>query len=131
MKVPYDEVDRIAKLIPGTPGTSLKESIENIADLKTLIDNSADYRRLMKLSLTLEGISRHASTHAAGMIITPTPLVNHVPLYKSNRDEITTQYDMKSIDAIGLLEDRRARAAHADGDRQGAAHGGGESRAPR
>ena len=104
LKVPYDEVDRIAKLIPGTPGTSLRESIENIADLKTLVDNSPEYRRLMKLSLTLEGISRHASTHAAGMIITPTPLVNHVPLYKSNRDEITTQYDMKSIDAIGLLK---------------------------
>ncbi len=104
LKVPYDEIDRIAKLIPGTPGTSLKESIENIADLKTLIDNSPEYRRLMKLSLTLEGLSRHASTHAAGMIITPTPLVNHVPLYKSNRDEITTQYDMKSIDAIGLLK---------------------------
>ncbi|HXV14120.1 MAG TPA: DNA polymerase III subunit alpha, partial [Candidatus Krumholzibacteria bacterium] len=104
LKIPYDEVDRLAKLIPGTPGTSLKESIENIGDLKTLVDNSPDYRRLMKLSLTLEGLSRHASTHAAGMIITPTPLVNHVPLYKSNRDEITTQYDMKSIDAIGLLK---------------------------
>ncbi len=104
LKIPYDEVDRIAKLIPGTPGTSLKESIETIGDLKTLVDNSPDYRRLMKLSLTLEGLSRHASTHAAGMIITPTPLVNHVPLYKSNRDEITTQYDMKSIDAIGLLK---------------------------
>ncbi len=104
LKVPYDEVDRIAKLIPGTPGTSLKDSLESIADLKTLVDNSPEYRRLMKLSLTLEGLSRHASTHAAGMIITPTPLVNHVPLYKSNRDEITTQYDMKSIDAIGLLK---------------------------
>lgn len=104
LKVPYDEVDRIAKLIPGTPGTSLKESVESIAELKTLIDNSADYRRLIKLSLTLEGLSRHASTHAAGIIITPTPLVNHVPLYKSNRDEITTQYDMKSVDAIGLLK---------------------------
>ncbi|HEU4928568.1 MAG TPA: DNA polymerase III subunit alpha, partial [Candidatus Krumholzibacteria bacterium] len=104
LKVPYDEVDRLAKLIPATPGTSLKESLESIGDLKTLVENSADYRRLMKLSLTLEGLSRHASTHAAGMIITPTPLVNHVPLYKSNRDEITTQYDMKSIDAIGLLK---------------------------
>jgi DNA polymerase-3 subunit alpha len=104
LKVPYDEVDRIAKLIPGVTGTSLRDSLENIAELKTLVDNSADYARLMKLSLTLEGISRHASTHAAGMIITPTPLVNHVPLYKSNRDEITTQYDMKSIDAIGLLK---------------------------
>jgi DNA polymerase-3 subunit alpha len=104
LKVPYDEVDRLAKLIPGVTGTSLKESLESISDLKTLVDNSPEYARLMKLSLTLEGISRHASTHAAGMIITPTPLVNHVPLYKSNRDEITTQYDMKSIDAIGLLK---------------------------
>ena len=104
LKVPYEEVDRIAKLIPGTPGTSLKDSLDSIGDLKTLVENSPDYRRLMKLSLTLEGLSRHASTHAAGMIITPTPLVNHVPLYKSNRDEITTQYDMKSIDAIGLLK---------------------------
>jgi DNA polymerase-3 subunit alpha len=104
LKISYDEVDRIAKLIPGTPGASLKDSIENIGELKTLVDNSPEYRRLMKLSLTLEGLSRHASTHAAGMIITPTPLVNHVPLYKSNRDEITTQYDMKSIDAIGLLK---------------------------
>jgi DNA polymerase-3 subunit alpha len=104
LKVPYDEVDRIAKLVPGVPGTSLGDSIENVAELKTLVENSADYSRLIKLSLTLEGVSRHASTHAAGMIITPTPLVNHVPLYKSSRDEITTQYDMKSVDAIGLLK---------------------------
>ncbi len=104
LKVPYDEVDRIAKLIPGTPGTSLRESLETITELRTLVENSADYARLMNLSLTLEGLSRHAGKHAAGIIITPTPLVNHVPLYKSNRDEITTQYDMKSIDAIGLLK---------------------------
>jgi len=104
LKIPYDEVDRIAKLIPGVPGTSLKESIDSIPELKTLVEASPEYRRLIKLSLTLEGISRHASTHAAGMIITPTPLVNHVPLHKSSRDEITTQFDMKSVDAIGLLK---------------------------
>ncbi|HET6347945.1 MAG TPA: DNA polymerase III subunit alpha [Candidatus Krumholzibacteria bacterium] len=104
LKVPFDEVDRITKLIPGTPGTSLGDSIEKNAELKTLVENGDGYRRLVKLSLTLEGIARHASTHAAGVVITPTPLVNHVPLYKSSRDEITTQYDMKSIDAIGLLK---------------------------
>ena len=104
LKVPFEEVDRITKLIPGTPGTSLKDSIEKIPELKTLVENGEGYRRLMKLSLTLEGLARHASTHAAGVVITPTPLVNHVPLYKSSRDEITTQYDMKSIDAIGLLK---------------------------
>ena len=104
LKVPYEEIDRIAKLIPSTPGTSLRESVESVSELKTLVENSENYRRLIKLSLTLEGLARHASTHAAGVVITPTPLVNHVPLYKSSRDEITTQYDMKSIDAIGLLK---------------------------
>ncbi len=104
LEVPYDEVDRIAKLIPAVPGTSLQDSIDNVAELKTLVEASPEYARLIKLSLRLEGVSRHAGTHAAGMIITPTPLVNHVPLYKSNRDEITTQFDMKSIDAVGLLK---------------------------
>lgn len=104
LKIPYADVDRIAKLIPGIPGTSLKDSVENVPELKTVIDSSPEYRRLMKLSMTLEGVSRHASTHAAGMIITPTPLVNHVPLYRSNKGETTSQYDMKSIDAIGLLK---------------------------
>ncbi|HEX6791210.1 MAG TPA: DNA polymerase III subunit alpha [Candidatus Krumholzibacteria bacterium] len=107
LKVPFDEVDRITKLIPGTPGTTLRDSIEKSPELKTLVETGDGYRRLMKLSFTLEGLSRHASTHAAGVVITPTPLVNHVPLYRSNksdREEITTQYDMKSIDAIGLLK---------------------------
>jgi DNA polymerase-3 subunit alpha len=104
LKIPYADVDRIAKLIPATPGTSLKEAIDNVPELGALVAASPDYGRLMKLSKTLEGIARHASTHAAGIIITPTPLVNHVPLYKSNKGEVTTQYDMKSIDAIGLLK---------------------------
>jgi DNA polymerase-3 subunit alpha len=104
LKVPYNDADRIAKMIPGVPGTSLQESLDTVGDLKTLVESTSEYQRLMKLSLTLEGISRHASTHAAGMVITPTPLVNHVPLYRSNKGEVTTQYDMKAVDAIGLLK---------------------------
>jgi DNA polymerase-3 subunit alpha len=104
LKIPFAEVDRIAKLIPGVPGTSLRDSLEKVPELKALVEGSEEYQRLMNYSLTLEGICRHASTHAAGMIITPTPLVNHVPLYRSNKGEITSQYDMKSIDAIGLLK---------------------------
>jgi DNA polymerase-3 subunit alpha len=103
-KIPYPDVDRIAKLIPGVPGTTLDESLKKVPELRTLINSSTDYQKLMKHSRTLEGLSRHASTHAAGMIITPTPLVNHVPLYRSNKGEITSQYDMKSADAIGLLK---------------------------
>jgi DNA polymerase-3 subunit alpha len=104
LKIPYADVDRIAKMIPEAPGTSLKDSLEKVPELKLLIESNDEYQRLMSYSLTLEGLARHASTHAAGMIITPTPLVNHVPLYRSNKGEITSQYDMKSIDAIGLLK---------------------------
>jgi DNA polymerase-3 subunit alpha len=104
LKIPYADVDRIAKMIPAVPGTTLGESLEKVPELKTFVDSNPEYRRLIDFSLTLEGLARHASTHAAGMVITPTPLVNHVPLFRSNRGEITTQYDMKSIDAIGLLK---------------------------
>ncbi|NIM19553.1 MAG: DNA polymerase III subunit alpha [Candidatus Latescibacteria bacterium] len=104
LKIPYSEVDRIAKLIPGQPGTTLREAIDSVPDLKRLIEGNETYKRLIDFSLVLEGLTRHASTHAAGMVITPTPLVNHIPLYRSNRGEVTTQYDMKSIEAVGLLK---------------------------
>ncbi len=104
LNIPFADVDRVSKLIPALPGTSLQDSLEKIPELNTLVKSSSEYERLVDLSLTLEGISRHASTHAAGIVITPTPLINHVPLFRSNKGEITTQYDMKAIDIIGLLK---------------------------
>jgi DNA polymerase-3 subunit alpha len=104
LKIPYAEVDRIAKLIPAQIGTTLEEALESVPDLKKMVEENPLYKKLMKLSLTLEGLTRHASIHAAGMIITPTPLVNHIPLYRTNKGEITSQYDMKSIEYIGLLK---------------------------
>src|SRR5207237_1667672 len=61
-------------------------------------------KELMAVALRLEGLSRHASTHAAGVVISPRALTDIVPLYKSNRDEITTQYDMNALERIGLLK---------------------------
>ena len=58
----------------------------------------------MEVALRLEGLARHASTHAAGVVISPQPLTEIVPLYKSNKDEITTQYDMNALERIGLLK---------------------------
>ncbi len=58
----------------------------------------------MEVALRLEGLARHASTHAAGVVISPRPLTDIVPLYKTNRDEITTQYDMNALERIGLLK---------------------------
>jgi len=104
LKVAYNDVDRIAKLIPGLPGTSLEEALKTVPELNKLLESEPRYEKLRKLSLTLEGITRHASTHAAGMIITPTPLMNHVPLYRTNKGEITSQYDMKSAESVGVLK---------------------------
>ncbi|UCG50627.1 MAG: DNA polymerase III subunit alpha [Candidatus Latescibacterota bacterium] len=104
LKIPYNEVDKIAKLIPGLPGTSLEEAAKTIPELQNLTLDDHPYKKLMELSLTLEGLTRHASIHAAGMIITPTPLMNHLPLYRTNKGEITSQYDMKSAEAVGLLK---------------------------
>ena len=61
-------------------------------------------KRFVYVAQRLEGLSRHASTHAAGVVISPRPLTDIVPLYKTNRDEIITQYDMKALDRLGLLK---------------------------
>ncbi len=104
MDLPYGEVDRIAKLIPTQLNIKLDEALKQAPQLKALIDGDARYKDLMDVARRLEGLARHASTHAAGVVISPEPLTNLVPLYKSNRDEITTQYDMKGLEHIGLLK---------------------------
>src|SRR6204780_4204631 len=104
MDLPYGEVDRIAKLIPNQLNITLDEALKQSPQLKSQIDGDARYTDLMEVAKRLEGLARHASTHAAGVVISPEPLTNIVPLYKSNRDEITTQYDMKGLEHIGLLK---------------------------
>src|SRR5204862_8326012 len=71
---------------------------------KSAINSDERLKDLMAVALRLEGLSRHASTHAAGVVISPRPLTEVVPLYKSNREEITTQYDMNALERIGLLK---------------------------
>src|ERR1700694_3482819 len=104
MDIPYGEVDRLAKLIPTTLGIELKNALEEAPQLKAAINSDERLKDLMAVALRLEGLSRHASTHAAGVVISPRPLTEIVPLYKSNRDEITTQYDMNALERIGLLK---------------------------
>lgn len=104
LKLPYNDVDRIAKLIPAVPGTTLEDALRSVPELASLLGGEAVYEKLKHLSLTLEGMTRHASIHAAGMIITPTPLMNHLPLYRTNKGEVTSQYDMKSAESVGLLK---------------------------
>jgi DNA polymerase-3 subunit alpha len=104
MDIPYSEVDRIAKFIPTTLGIELPDALEQSPMLKAAINSDPRLKDLMDVALRLEGLARHASTHAAGVVISARPLTDIVPIYKTNRDEITTQYDMNALERIGLLK---------------------------
>lgn len=104
MGLPYGEVDTIAKLVPMEIGITLKEALKKEPRLEMLTRKDERIKTLLEYSQILEGLSRHASTHAAGVVIAPDKLTNWVPLYKSSKDEITTQYDMHGIESLGLLK---------------------------
>ncbi len=102
---PYADADRIAKLVPDGVGTRLEESIRDVPGLRALHEGGGKEQELLDIALGLEGLSRHASTHAAGVVITPRPVVEFAPLStQSNRDEITTQWAKDEIEAVGLLK---------------------------
>ena len=103
LRVPLSDVDRIAKLIPAEVGITLDAAISRVAELREASE-SAEYGELISLSRKLEGLARHASTHAAGVLIAPGKLVDYVPLYRGTKGEVVTQYDMKSVEDIGLLK---------------------------
>ncbi len=103
LDIPLPQVDMIAKKIPGVPGTRLGEAIDGDPDLKELRDKDPEIKRLFEIALKLEGLKRHASTHAAGVVIGDKPLTNYVPLHKQ-RDDVTTQYTMEDLERIGLLK---------------------------
>ena len=104
MDLPYGDVDRLAKLVPNQLNITLDEALKQSAQLRTAIDGDERFRDVMEVAKRLEGLARHASTHAAGVVISPQPLTDLLPLYKTNRDEITTQYDMKGLERLGLLK---------------------------
>jgi DNA polymerase-3 subunit alpha len=104
MDMPFADADRIAKLIPNTLNISLTDALAQTAELRQLRDQDPKIGELLQVALSLEGLARHASTHAAGVVISPQPLQEIVPLYKSNKDEITTQYAMDDLEKIGLLK---------------------------
>ena len=104
MDISYSEVDRIAKMVPATLGITLERALDDAPQLKSAINSDEKLKELMAVARRLEGLSRHASTHAAGVVISPVPLTDLVPVYKTNRDEVTTQYDMNALEKIGLLK---------------------------
>jgi len=105
LEIPLPEVDKIAKMIPAFgPDATIEESLKSIPQLKELADKDTKISHLLAVAQKLEGQVRHPSIHAAGIVITPKPLVEYMPLYKSVKGEITSQFPMKDIEAIGLLK---------------------------
>jgi len=104
LEVPLPEVDRIAKMIPFGPDASIEGALKNIPQFRELRDQKPKIANLMAIAQKLEGQVRHPSIHAAGIVITPQPLVEFMPLYQSVKGEITTQFPMQDIEAIGLLK---------------------------
>jgi DNA polymerase-3 subunit alpha len=104
MELPYGEADRLAKLVPPQLNISLEQALRDSPPLKLAYDRDAKVKQVIDIARRLEGMARHASTHAAGVVISSQPLQETVPLYKTNRDEIVTQYAMDDLERIGLLK---------------------------
>jgi DNA polymerase-3 subunit alpha len=100
----YGEVDRIAKMIPGEIGMTLDKAIEQVPEMSQMSASDPRVGQLLSHARALEGLARHASVHAAGVVIAPGPLTDFVPLFRTNKDEVTTQFDMGSVEKIGLLK---------------------------
>jgi len=103
--VPLTDVDRVAKLIPSGPGgLSIEQALAQIPELRGLYDSAPHMRQLLDTAKSIEGLARHASTHAAGVVISKDPLVDITPLIKLGDDDVNTQYDMGWVERIGLLK---------------------------
>src|SRR5687767_9761365 len=100
----YGFVDKISKMIPGGPGVTLADAKKDSPQLADAIKNDEEVRKIVEIGERLEGLSRHAGMHAAGVVITPEPVTNYVPLYRTNRDEIVTQFDMRVVEKMGLVK---------------------------
>jgi DNA polymerase-3 subunit alpha len=102
--LPFGFVDKVAKTIPTGPDVTLLDAAKNSPLLAEAIRNDKEVERIVDIGSRLEGLARHAGVHAAGVVITPEPVTNYVPLYRTNRDEIVTQYDMRIVEKMGLLK---------------------------
>ncbi len=104
LEIPLPEVDKIAKMIPFSPDATIAGALKTVPQLKEIRDRNTKIANLLSIAQKLEGQVRHPSTHAAGIVITPKPLVEFLPLYQSAKGEITTQFPMQDVESIGLLK---------------------------
>ena len=103
LDVPLGDVDRVAKLIPGQPGMTLDSALRSVPGLRESSEHPAT-RDLIAMALKVEGMPRHASTHAAGVVIAGQPLTDYLPLQAGSESAPLTQYSMENVEAVGLLK---------------------------
>ena len=102
--IPYAEVDRIAKLIPNKLDITLDQALQQEASLREAVAKDTRIASLFEIAKSLEGLARHASTHAAGVVIANKPLMEYLPLQRGQNNEVITQYAMKQVESIGLVK---------------------------
>ena len=104
LDMPYAEVDRIAKMIPSTPGMTIDKAMADVAAFSEVYTSDESVRHLVDTAKKLEGMVRNAGVHASAVVIAPVPLDELVPLFKTKNDEIVTAYDMTAVEKMGLLK---------------------------
>jgi len=104
LDMPYNEVDRIAKLIPNTLNITLDQALVQEPKLRELMESEERVKSLITAAKSLEGLVRHASTHAAGVVISNKPLIEYLPLHRGQNGEVITQYAMGDVEKIGLIK---------------------------
>ncbi len=104
LEVPYPEVDKVAKLVPEKLNITLEQSLAQEPRLRELRDTNPTVADLLAVAEVLEGLPRHASTHASAVVIADRPLIEYLPLYKGSKGEQVTQFDMKGVEKVGLVK---------------------------
>jgi DNA polymerase-3 subunit alpha len=104
LAMPYNDVDRIAKMIPASPGIDLSKALATEPRLTEMQNENPQVRELFEAAFALEGLTRHASTHAAGVVMSDKPIVEYMPLYVGQEGETVTQYSMKYVEKAGLIK---------------------------
>jgi DNA polymerase-3 subunit alpha len=104
LKLPLPEVDRIAKLVPFGPDITLEKALDSVKELKQLYEKDERIKALIDTARRLEGMARHSSVHAAGVVISQEPLTEYAPLQKLDENVTVTQYSMEDLEKIGLLK---------------------------
>jgi DNA polymerase-3 subunit alpha len=104
LEIPFQDVERLTKMVPNVLNISLEDAIKQEPGFDEAAKKDPRVADVLKVALRLEGLARNCSVHAAGVVISPQPLQELVPLYKTNRDEIVTQFDMNGLDKLQLLK---------------------------